>query len=133
MNGQMSELVGRQSQNWQKNASKPSTKKRSEDNVPEVKQKMSTENLKEENLYQKAASLWGFEFQTRMMIEEMAELTTALCHISRNRGSIEAVMEEIADVEIVLNQMKIIFPSIEAIKKKKLERLALRVDEKKEY
>ena len=101
--------------------------------MPKAKQKMSTENLKEKNLYQKEVNLWGFESEEQMMIEEMAELTTALCHISRNRGSIEAVMEEIADVEIMLNQMKIIFPSIEAIKKKKLERLALRVDEKKEY
>ena len=86
---------------------------------------MSAKSLKEENLYQKAVSLWGFESQIQMIIEEMAELTTALCHVLRNRESIEAVMEELADVEIMLNQMKIIFPSIEAIKKEKLERLAL--------
>lgn len=94
---------------------------------------MSTESLKEENLYQKAASLWGFDFQVRMMLEKMAELQVELLHVLRSKESIEAVMEELADVEIMLGQMKIIFPSIEAIKKKKLERLALRIVEKKEY
>ena len=86
---------------------------------------MTTESLKEENLYQKAVNLWGFEFQVQMIIEEMAELTAALCRVLRNKGSIEAVMEELANVEIMLGQMKIIFPPAEAIKKEKLERLAL--------
>lgn len=75
------------------------------------------------SLYQEAVKLWGFDSQVQMMIEEMAELTTALCHVLRAKGSIENVVEEIADVEIMLEQMKVIFPSIERIKKEKLKRL----------
>lgn len=86
-----------------------------------------------EEIYQKAWDLWGANSQMIKMIEEMSELTTELCYELYDKGSVKAIMEELADVEIMLNQMKVIFPSIEAIKKKKLERLALRVVEKKEY
>lgn len=87
--------------------------------------------MNEENIYQNALLLWGFKHQTLKTIEEMSELTTELCHELCNRGSVEAIMEELSDVEIMLGQIKFIFPSIENVKKKKLERLVLLMDAEK--
>ena len=81
-----------------------------------------------DELYQKAMELWGIHSQMIKMIEEMSELTTELCYELYDKGSIEAIMEELADVEIMLEQIKAAFPSIRAIKKRKLERLALLID-----
>lgn len=84
--------------------------------------------INNDELYQKAMELWGIHSQIIKMIEEMSELTTELCYELYDKGSIEAIMEELADVEIMLEQMKVAFPSIQAIKKKKLERLALLIE-----
>lgn len=79
--------------------------------------------INEKDLHKKALELWGAQTQIMMLIEEMAELTTELCHEIRGRGKIDAMIEELADVDIMLGQIKSIFPSFEQIKQKKLERL----------
>lgn len=80
------------------------------------------------NLYSKVLNKWGFQSQMLMTIEEMAELTKALLHDSRvlKNPKREALFEEIADVEIMLGQMKLIYGcgvTVEKIKEKKLKRL----------
>lgn len=62
-------------------------------------------------LYSKALDKWGEQAQVQMMIEEMAELTKVLCKRQRkiNGCSTQEVIREIADVEIMLEQMKILF------------------------
>jgi len=87
-------------------------------------------------LFNEAIELWGANSQVRMMFEEMAELMKALCKIDRHRSpeSILNVCEEIADVEVVLEQMKLIFGNDEyreSIKNKKLKRLKDKVEKKK--
>ena len=81
--------------------------------------------MDKEILYRKAIKKWGINSQIEMMIEEMAELTVELCHVIRGRGCVGAVEEELADVEIMLEQMKILASSIEKIKEEKLKRLAI--------
>ena len=68
---------------------------------------------------QKIADFYGYEAQSRQLVEEMAELTVALNKAWRNKEHLyfskddmsEArrnIIEEIADVEIMLEQIKFI-------------------------
>lgn len=70
----------------------------------------------------------GTEPQIRQAQEECAELITALNHFCRGRrGSRDEVAEEMADVEILLLQLRKIFKNDEAValwKEKKLRKLA---------
>jgi len=79
---------------------------------------------KEMELYKKALEKWGNAAQKLMMIEEMSELTKELCKTFREfKGNIPAICEELADVDIMLMQMKYIFPEWKYHKIRKLERL----------
>ncbi len=65
-----------------------------------------------EEIYMKAIEKWGLDLQVNMAIEEMAELTHALMKHRRDPDNIDkiiAVIDEIADVIIMINQIKIIF------------------------
>ena len=93
----------------------------------------------EQELYKKALQYWGRHAQIDMMIEEASELIVALQHYKRyllnhpineyNREYGEHVCEEIADTQIMLNQMKLIFSKADVAKYryKKLERLVERI------
>ncbi len=62
-------------------------------------------------LYIKAIIEWGEAAQVRMAIEECSELITVLAKQGRNRNgsTTDDVLGEMADVEIMLEQLKIIF------------------------
>lgn len=64
--------------------------------------------MEKKELYRKAISKWGMFFQKLVLIEEMAELTQALLHENRNNKSISLreIASEMADVEILLEQIK---------------------------
>lgn len=67
-----------------------------------------------------------------MAIEEMAELQKALTKHLSKRGNIDDITEEIADVEFMLDQLKIVFNNskeVEKVKKSKMERLAKKLEE----
>ena len=89
-------------------------------------------------LYEEAISKWDKEFQILMVIEEMAELTQALIKYFRGKKPFENsynIAEEMADVEIMLEQLKIICgnaPLIELQKEKKLKKLQKLLEEKNE-
>ncbi|MBY6977111.1 hypothetical protein FDE76_15510 [Clostridium botulinum] len=72
---------------------------------------------------------YGEYGQLDVVIEEMAELTQAISKFKR--GKIHNVEEEVADVEIMLEQMRLIFDSnkIEGIKREKILRLEQRLKE----
>lgn len=73
----------------------------------------------------KALELWGGELQLNVLIEEMAELTQAI--VKRNRGNSHNIDEEIADVEIMLEQAKLylrICDEVEKWKDYKMARLS---------
>ena len=83
-------------------------------------------NLKKGDLvYHVALDKWGRDAQKCMMIEECAELIQAIMKDGRNvnGSSIEEIKGELADVEIMLNQMRIIYGDWEEQKVKKLNRL----------
>jgi len=58
------------------------------------------------DIYKKTVELWGVAFQRLMVIEECAELISALCKQFRNRESDSKVLEEAVDVQLMLNQLK---------------------------
>jgi len=85
---------------------------------------------KERKLYQRAISAWDKQLQMQVAIEEMSELTHVLCKALRDRSTVgkeKKIAEEIADVEIMLGQLKEMSPTIRSLsathKKVKLDRL----------
>ena len=85
--------------------------------------------MDEQRIYRAALAAWGADAQTLMVFEEMAELQKELCKAARGKDNREAIAEEIADVEIMLGQMKILHDCTKAAaayKKSKLRRLAVR-------
>ena len=73
-------------------------------------------------IYKRAISTYGEEAQIRMVFEEMAELQKELCKHLRGKEPFEQIIriaEEIADVEIMLDQMKILFKLNEAVESHK--------------
>ena len=94
-----------------------------------------------DKVYDSALLVFGPDPQVDMMIEEMSELTKALLKYRRwNRFDdhtgtadkyLDAIAEEMADVEIVMAQMKKLFHcenDVRRHKGEKMERLAKRVD-----
>lgn len=61
------------------------------------------------DLYQQAIAKWGEEAQHDQAIEECAELIATLKHYRRNRVETEAVIEELADVFLMLGQLIYMF------------------------
>lgn len=82
-------------------------------------------------LYRLAISTFGPEAQTVMVFEEMAELQKELCKHARGTDNRESIAEEIADVQIMLEQMIELHGCENAVlcyKRHKLERLAERIE-----
>lgn len=90
---------------------------------------------REGTILEEALLKWGESDEIDVAIEEMSELTKALIKFRRSRFGPQAVQqaladsvrEEIADVQIMINQMQLIFGDVSDWKFKKLERLAERL------
>ena len=86
----------------------------------------------EEEVGVKCLMLWGEQDQIRQTIEECAELIVKLAKYRRNvNGSTkEQIAEEIADVEIMCKQMRIVFSNelVDSFRIQKLAQLNERVD-----
>lgn len=67
---------------------------------------MKTEQLRH---LQKIIDTYGADKQQDVAIEECSELIKAICKYKRTLDHVENIVDEIADVEIMLNQLKIIF------------------------
>jgi len=92
------------------------------------------EKEQELKIYNEAIDFFGVESQKIMVIEEMSELTKELCKELRNRGDVAHIAEELADVEITLAQLKMIYnihQAVEEQKDYKLNRLAKNMAELK--
>ncbi|APM39419.1 hypothetical protein [Clostridium kluyveri] len=74
-------------------------------------------------IYKRAISYYGIQHQEEKAIEECSELIQAL--VKDIHGKEHNVEEEIADVEIVLEQLKYVFDvkKIDEFKRKKLDKL----------
>ncbi|MEG0839583.1 MAG: hypothetical protein RSF33_07255 [Hydrogenoanaerobacterium sp.] len=88
--------------------------------------------MNREELLQKAISTYGINSQLDMAVEEMSELTKEICKRKRGKENRAEILEEIADVKIVLEQLKIIFcisdDDIERMVTSKLDRLRIRLE-----
>lgn len=60
-------------------------------------------------IYETALQVYGMEAQTMMAIEEMSELTKELCKLRRGKWDMEALADEIADVTIMLEQLRLMY------------------------
>lgn len=90
-------------------------------------------DINEKEICKQALDVYGKEAQICMVFEEMAELQKELCKYLRESEIIGNITEEIADVEIMLEQMKLLFDiekEVEDEKKYKLKRLEERLKEK---
>ncbi len=67
------------------------------------------------NIYHEAINKWGDFAQKLMAIEEMAELIQALCKDFRGKLDLLNVIEETADVKIMMEQLEILFGTSEAV------------------
>ena len=82
--------------------------------------------LNEQEIYVAAIDTFGRDSQMRMVIEECAELIKDINKVFRNKLVIDDLAKEVADVQIMINQLKIIINNdekIDKIKKEKLEKL----------
>ena len=85
-----------------------------------------------EIIYRKAVNRFGKLDQLIVATEELSELQKELCKTLRGKMNIDNIAEEIADVEIMLAQLHIIFNidhKIEKQKQTKLERLSKMIEE----
>ena len=92
------------------------------------------EKQQEQKIFRDAIDYFGDTSQKIMVIEEMSELIKELCKELRDRGNIENIAEEVADVEITLSQIKMIYDIEEAVSKQrdyKLNRFSNRMIELK--
>ena len=89
-----------------------------------------------ESIMQQAIKTYGVQAQCDVAIEEMAELTKAIMKIRRvaddyekTQSALENLLEEIADVDIMIEQLKIMWGprEVEEYRRKKLERLERRL------
>jgi NTP pyrophosphatase (non-canonical NTP hydrolase) len=94
---------------------------------------IDNENLQgDRSKLQSIAKHYGIESQIRQSIEEMAELTQALCKQIKNKCSQPSlnVIEELADVSIMIGQLIYLFgcgDQVENVMKIKLNRQLERV------
>ncbi len=83
------------------------------------------------DLYKKTVEKWGEEAQYDQAIEECAELITALQHLKRKKNDRQAVIDELADVTLMLGQLTWMFGENQVQKAivSKLKKLTILLDE----
>lgn len=89
------------------------------------------EYINETEVLQRALDTYGSAQQIAMVFEEMSELQKELCKYLRGKYSPANIAEEIADVEIMLEQMKMLFCCTDDVRnerRRKVERLKERLD-----
>lgn len=65
--------------------------------------------MESSQVLEKAIEVYGKDLQKQVAIEEMSELTKEICKDFRGKGNREHIIEEIADVCIMLDQLMIIY------------------------
>lgn len=85
------------------------------------------------DIYHRALKTWGKNPQMLQVIEEMSELIKEILkNVNRGKDNISDIIEETADVEIMLEQLKCCYnikQEVEDYKKQKLLKIAKRLDE----
>lgn len=79
-----------------------------------------------DELYKRALRVWGKEPQMLQVVEEMSELIKEILkNVNRKKDNISALIEETADVEIMLGQLKCCYDIAEEVANYKAEKLKL--------
>lgn len=94
----------------------------------------ANEGVSGDKICRAALEAFGERAQMTMAIEEMSELAKELRKRCRGRDNVEAIAEEVADVQIMLQQLVMLFDcagQVETFRRYKLERLAERIEEVK--
>ena len=94
------------------------------------------EGLSAAHVLERAVEHWGLDSQIAMVAEECAELAVAAMHMLRTRhlsamdAREDAFAEELADVEIMIEQMKVagFAERVAVARARKMERLKARLD-----
>lgn len=85
-----------------------------------------------QEIFNKAISTYGEKAQKLMAIEEMSELTKEICKDFRGELNREHLIEEMADVLIMLDQMLLMYKvsgeEVRLMRIKKVERLKERLE-----
>ena len=88
--------------------------------------------MTENELYKRALKDWGKEPQMMQVIEEMAELNKEILkNINRKKNNIAELIEETADVEIMLGQLKCCYnieKNVAEYKAGKMQKIAERLE-----
>ena len=86
----------------------------------------------ERSVFEHALEHYGPDAQITMVMEEMSELQKELCKYRRGRANYDHIAEEIADVSIMLDQMRLLFQcggAVQGWRLEKVRRLAQRIAE----
>lgn len=86
----------------------------------------------ERNVFERALMHYGADVQTTVLVEEMAELQKEICKYWRGRPNYDHIAEEMADLSIMLDQMKLLFQNggaVQGWRLEKVRRLAQRIAE----
>lgn len=89
-----------------------------------------TEFDERRTVYRRAIEKYGVDAQLWMVIEEMSELAKEICKHQRGKRCLADIADEIADVQIMLEQATMIFGVDDLVCKhmdQKVERLRERV------
>lgn len=81
-------------------------------------------------VYKAAFEKFGIEMQMVVAIEEMSELAKELCKTIRCRHRSDGLLEELADAQIVIEQMRELFDpdgEVEELMTAKVQRLEERI------
>lgn len=75
-------------------------------------------------ILKRALQTWGEQAQMMMVVEEMSELMKEILkNINRNKDNIAEIIEETADVEIMLEQLKENYGIAEKVKNYKADKI----------
>lgn len=89
--------------------------------------------VNQDELYHRTLRVWGKEPQMLQVIEEMSELTKEILkNVNRKKDNVKELIEETADVEIMLGQLKVCYDiekQVEAYKAEKLKTIQQRLDD----
>lgn len=86
------------------------------------------------DIYNRAINVYGYNAQRLMLFEEIGELLNAIAKLPRARATIDDVIEKLADVAIMTNQIAFFWGwwEFQTKKEMKLERLQERLNKVQE-
>lgn len=92
----------------------------------------ATSDMERTAIYARALEVYGHEAQEKMLIEEIGELLNAFAKFPRGRAKVDDVIEELADVSIMVEQMALLFgwSDYNYIREQKIQRLESRLNSK---